>query len=60
MTLIYVIVSIKLRQQVANDECFVLCNLGGRSISGFEVIEGGLWSLLPVAKSEKKPRAEWG
>ena len=45
MTSIYVIVSIKLCQQVGNDECFVLCNFGDRSLSGFEVIEGGLWSL---------------
>ena len=41
MTSIYVIVSIKL----CHDEYFVLCNFGGRSLSGFEVIEGGLWSL---------------
>ena len=41
MTSIYVIVSFKL----CHDEYFVLCNFGGRSLSGFEVIEGGLWSL---------------
>ena len=45
MTSIYVIVSIKLCQQVGNDEYFVLCNFGGRSLSGFEVIEARLWSL---------------
>ena len=45
MTSIYVIVSIQLCRQVGNDEYFVLCNFGGRSLNGFEVVEGGLWSL---------------
>ena len=38
----YVIVSIKLCPEVGNDEYIIVCNFGGRRISAFKVIEGGL------------------
>ena len=41
MTSDYVIVSIKLCSEAGNDECFVLCNFIGCSISSFEVIGEG-------------------
>ena len=40
--------------KVGNDKYIFLCNFGGHSMSGFEVIAGGLWSPSPVAGSEKK------
>ena len=39
MTSGYVDVSIKLFSEVGHDEYIILCNFGGRSISGFKVIE---------------------
>ena len=39
MTSDYTIVLTKLSPNVGNDECVVLCNFGGYSTSGFEVIE---------------------
>ena len=65
MTSDYVIVSIKLCSEAGNDECFVLCNFIGCSISSFEVIgegRGGGGGLLgpsgrpSVKRSEKKAR----
>ena len=41
MTSDYFFVSIKLCPEVGNDKYIVLCNFGGRSTSGFDVIEGG-------------------
>ena len=41
MTSDYVIVSIKLCPEVGNDEYIIVCNFGGRRMSGFEVIGGG-------------------
>ena len=38
MTSDYVIVSIKLCPEVGNDEYIIVCNFGGRRMSGFEVI----------------------
>ena len=38
---------------------FILCNFGGRIISGFQVWEGSLQSPTPVAGS-KKALSEWG
>ena len=35
-------VSVKRSIEVGNDECIILCNFGGRSMSSFEVIGGGL------------------
>ena len=40
--------------KVGNDKYIFLCNFGGHSMSGFEVIAGGLWSPSNVAGSEKK------
>ena len=36
MTSDYVIVSIKLCPEVGNDEYIIVCNFGGRRMSGFE------------------------
>ena len=64
MTSDYVIVSIKLCSEAGNDECFVLCNFIGCSISSFEVIGegrgggGGSWGPLEGPRSRearKKP-----
>ena len=41
MTSDYVIVPIKSCPEVGNDEKIILCGFGGRSMSVFEVIEGG-------------------
>ena len=58
MTSDYFFVSTKLCPEVGNDKYMVLCNFGGRSMSGFDVIEGGeLWSP-PVTESKKKARSE--
>ena len=35
-----VIVLIKLRLNVGNDKYIILCNISGRIMNGFEVIEG--------------------
>ena len=40
MTSNYVIVSIKLYPDAGNGEFIILCNFGGRILSGFESIEG--------------------
>ena len=50
MTSDYVIVSIKLRPDVANNGYITLCNFGGHRLSGFKVIEGDSegFSRLPV------------
>lgn len=55
MTPDYVIASIKLCPEAGNDECFVLCNFIGCSMSGLEVIEGTIWSPT-VTRSEKEKR----
>ena len=60
MTSDYTIVLTKLSPNVGNDECVVLCNFGGYSTSGFEVIEVDPLEhpppppILRVAGSEKK------
>ena len=38
MTLFYVIVTIELCPEVGNDEYIIVCNFGGRRMSGFQVI----------------------
>ena len=55
MTSDYVIVSIKLCLEVGNDEYIIVCNFGGRRMSGFEVIGGGGGPPRrpPVAESKK-------
>ena len=58
MTSDYVIVSIKLCPEVGNDEYIIVCNFGGRRMSGFEVIGGGGGGggaprRPPVAESKK-------
>ena len=56
MTSDYVIVSIKLCPEVGNDEYIIVCNFGGRRMSGFEVIGGGGGGAPrrpPVAESKK-------
>ena len=58
MTPDYVIVSIKLCPEAGNDEYIVLCNFVGCSMSGFEVIEGTLWS--PRSQEAKKDWCELG
>ena len=40
MTSNYVILSIKSFLEVENDQYIVMCNFGGRNMSGFEVIGG--------------------
>ena len=40
MTSYHIIVSIKFCLDVGNDECIILCNFGGRIMSGFEILEG--------------------
>ena len=55
MTPDYVIASIKLCPEAGNDECFVLCNFIGCSMSGLEVIEVALRSPT-VTRSEKEKR----
>ena len=42
MTSYHIIVSIKFCLDVGNDECIILCNFGGRIMSGFEILEGDL------------------
>ena len=42
--------SLELCPEVGNDEYLILCNFGGRSMIGFEVMEGP-----PVAGSKKRP-----
>ena len=59
MTSDYFFVSIKLCPEVGNDKYIVLCNFGGRSTSGFDVIEGGgggggLWSLPRSQEAKTK------
>ena len=36
----YVFLSIKSFLEVENDKYIIMCNFGGRNMSGFEVIEG--------------------
>ena len=40
-------------QEVGNDEYIIVCNFGGRRMSGFEVIGGGAPRRPPVAESKK-------
>ena len=56
MTSDYVFVSTKLCPEAGNDECFVLCNFVGCSMSGFEVIEGALWSPTVTRSEEQKKK----
>ena len=56
MTSDYFFVSTKLCPEVGNDKYMVLCNFGGRSMSGFDVIEGGGGSGAHRSqKAKKKP-----
>ena len=55
----YVIVSIELCPELENDEFIIVCNFGGRSISGSEVIEGGL-RRRPSHRKQNKARSEQG
>ena len=48
----YVIGSVRLCLEVGNDEYFILCIFGGRSISFFKV-EGGLRAPYPGRKKQK-------
>ena len=48
----YFIVSIKVCPEVVNDEYIILRTFGGRSVSGFEDIEGSFWTP-PVAESKR-------
>ena len=47
MTSYHIIVSIMFCLDVGNDECIILCNFGGRIMSGFEILEGDLQSPFP-------------
>ena len=61
MTSDYFSVSIKLCPEVGNDKYIVLCNIGGRSMSGFYVIEGGGGGRAsPRSQEAKKARSEKG
>ena len=51
--------SIELCPEVENDEYIIVCNFGGRSISGSEVIEGGLRGC-PSRRKQNKTRSEQG
>ena len=54
-----VMVSIKLCQDVENDEYIILCNFGGHITRSFGVIEVSLWSPSPpppVPGSKKKKK----
>ena len=53
MTSDYFFVSIKLCPEVGNDKYIVLCNFGGRSTSGFDVIEGGGGGLWSIPRSQE-------
>ena len=55
MTSDYVIVSIKLCPEVGNDGYIIVCNFGGRRISGCDVIEGGLRGARRSQEAKKKP-----
>ena len=57
MTSDYVIMSIKSCPEVGNDEKIILCGFGGRSMSVFEVIEGGGGSQRPP--SGRLPSRSW-
>ena len=58
MTSDYVIVSIKLCPEVGNDEYIIVCNFGGRRMSGCKVIEGGLRGARRSQEAKKKARSE--
>ena len=49
-----VIVSIKLCQDVENDEYIILCNFGGHITRSFGVIEVSLWPPPPPRSQEAK------
>ena len=51
--------SIELCPELENDEFIIVCNFGGRSISGSEVIEGGL-RRRPSHRKLNKARSEQG
>ena len=51
--------SIELCPELENDEFIIACNFGGRSISGPEVIEGGL-RRRPSHRKQNKARSEQG
>ena len=53
MTSDYVIVSIKLRPKVGNDEYILLSKFGDRSMSDLEVIEG-VSEATPGCRKRKK------
>ena len=55
MTSDYFFVLIKLCPEVGNDKYIVLCNFGGRSKSGFDVIGGGALELFRSLEAKKKP-----
>ena len=50
----YFIVSIKVCPEVVNDEYIILWTFGGRSVSGFEDIEGSF--LDPAGGRKQKDR----
>ena len=51
-----VIVSIKLCQDVENDEYIILCNFGGHITRSFGVIEVSLWPPPPPRSQEAKKK----
>ena len=51
MALNYVIVSIKLRLDVGNDKCIILCDFGDLIVRGVEVIEERGGRSLQTEKS---------
>ena len=51
--------SIEVCPKVGNDEYIIVCNFDGRSISGSEVIEGGL-RRRPSHRKQNKARSEQG
>ena len=55
MTSDYFFVLIKLCPEVGNDKYIVLCNFGGRSMSGFDVIGGGALELSRSLEAKNSP-----
>ena len=58
MTSYSVIVSIKSCPEFGNDGYIIMCNFGGRSMSGVEIIGGGAFEAPSVGGSKIKAGSE--
>ena len=54
MALNYVIVSIKLRLDVGNDKCIILCDFGDLIVRGVEVIGRGVGGRCKLKKARSE------